>query len=98
MQNTKQQTITFNGPVRKVVNCNNYNDGPEQSKDQTVRFRMEPRHADQLKAFCYDRGITISDYIRTLLEMGDEYFDYIDVLKHDKHLIISLLNRLSKKF
>lgn len=92
----KQQTINFNAPVRKVVNCDTYVE-PEQSKDETLRFRMQPRNATALKARCYDRGISMSEYVRQLLKVGDEYFDYIDVLEHEKDLLIPLLQKLSKR-
>lgn len=69
----------------------------EQSKDETIRFRMQPRNAERLKAECFDRGVSISEFVRQTLKLRD-YFDYVDILIHEKAVILPLLEKLSKNF
>jgi len=91
----KQQTINFNAPVRKVVNCENYNDGPEQSRDETLRARITPNELKEIDTFCRGRRINRSEYVRHLLSLDSRYFDLIDRLnQYGDEFLFSMLENL----
>lgn len=69
-----------------------------QSKDAILQARVEPRLADKVKAFCFDEGISMSDFLRDAVKVGQTYAPYADLLVEEQEVIIPLLERLSKKF
>ena len=94
----RQQTLNFNGPVRKVVNCENYNE-PEQSRDETLRARITPNELKEIDTFCRGRRINRSEYVRHLLSLDSRYFDLIDTLnQYGDEFVFTLLENLPKKF
>lgn len=94
-----QQTLTFNGPVKKVVNCESYNEGPEQSKDETVRARVTDNQLKRIDSFCRGRRINRSEYLRHLITLDERYFDLIETMnEHADTFLIQMLENISKKF
>jgi hypothetical protein len=94
----KQQTLNFNAPVRKVVNCDTYNE-PEQSRGETLRARITSNELKEIDSFCRGRRINRSEYVRHLLSLDSRYFDLIEKLnQYGDDFVISMLDNLPKKF
>ena len=95
----KQQTINFNAPVQKVVACEQYNNEPEQSRDETVKTRITEKQLKRIDSFCRGRRINRSEYLRHLMSLDERYFDLIDVLnQYGEAFLFSMLENLPKKF
>ena len=96
----QQKTINFNAPVRKVVNCETYNEvGPEQSRDETVKTRVTEKQLKRIDSFCRGRRINRSEYLRHLMSLDERYFDLIEILNHyGEDFLFSMLENLPKKF
>jgi hypothetical protein len=77
---------------------NYYQCDRSQSKDATIKARVSTDVADRIRAFCRERGITVTDYLREYSRLGDVYFDHIETLIKNADLVVPLLKRLSKNF
>ena len=94
----KQQTLNFNAPVGKVINCETYNE-PEQSRDETLRARITTNELKDIDAFCRGRRINRSEYVRHLLSLDSRYFDLIEKLnQYGDDFVFTMLDNLPKKF
>lgn len=92
-----QQTINFHAKVHSVT-INEHR--PEQSKDEIMKFREEPDVADEIKARCFDMGISVSEFLRTGAAIARLYPDVsvFKVLIENSDVLFPMLQRLSKKF
>lgn len=88
-----QQVFRFN----RVQTVNINPPEPAQSKDEILKFRVEPRLAEKIKAFCFGRRITVSDYVRQHLQMDPSYFDYVDTLNAFQAELLPLIRMLAGK-
>ena len=83
----KVQTVNINAPQE-----------PEQSKDDIWRFRLEPRIAARIQAFCDAKRISRSDFCRDCVELGEVFHNHKDALLQHSDLVVEMLKRLSKNF
>lgn len=86
--------------VRKlVINENRIGRPPSnQSMNEEIKFRVSDDAMKKVIAFCAGRGITRSDYGRTLLELDPQFLDHIKKMNSNIDVLIPMLERLSKNF
>ena len=76
---------------------NFYQGDGSQSKDEILKARFTADVADRIRAFCRGRGISTTEYLRQYAKLGDVYFDHIETLINDAHVIIPLLEKITSK-
>ena len=85
--------------VKGNVTVNNFAGQPDESRDEILKARFTSTVADNIRAFCRGRQISVTDYLRRYARLGDVYFDHIDTLADPaaQKIILPLLEVLSKK-
>lgn len=90
-----QQKIVFENAGSVTVN--RFASKNSQSKDPIIKTRIEPDVENALKAYCFDNNITVSDFLRDMIEVGGHYHRFKSVLLDEVETVVPLLRRLSKK-
>ncbi len=93
-----EQTTFFKEVNGKVI-VNNFAAAPDESRDEILKARFTPTVAENIRAFCRGRKISVTDYLRRYASLGDVYYDHIDTLTDPEvqQFLIPMLQKIRKK-
>lgn len=93
MPQPAQQTFNFQNSGPTTIN-NNFTEPPGESETAPVTFKLKDTTRQELKDFCFDHDLSLSEYVREAVQFYRQNYPQKDKLKKYHVSVSALLKTL----